>query len=479
MRNFIPTSLKTALLLAAAAILSFSCSKDDDQDYTFVFASPALYFNFGGTQTITYTYSSNIRNISISSKPEGWRAEVNTSTRTVTVTAPASLDSYPSEEDADKTVKPVSYGTVMLRGDVGDKSASASLYVSLGDVADLSGQNANSFVISKPATGYQISASRPDGSAVTGIESVEVVWTSDRYLIRYVDYKNGKITFSTNDDNEAVLKEGNALLGAYDADGNILWCWHLWVTAADPETNAAQINGHTFMGCNLGAFGNSTGNNDEILASYGLYYQWGRPTPFPRPRFYNCADSSSQYIYDPKVSMVSMAVEECDNSNIQIGAAIASPLVFITGVEKPWQGANGPTWRDDVKSVYDPCPAGWRVPQSNVFAGLTIDPAELTGGMSALRKAYGWTLTDGAQSAFFFAGGRRSYVDGAVINMNTQETPQPWEGFYWTSSVDASQKSAAGLFFDLNTVSADGSRIMTARSLQLSNGLQVRCVREQ
>ena len=475
MRNFIPTSIKTALLLAAAVILSYSCSKDDDE-YTFVFASPALYFNFGGAQTINYTISSNVRNISVSSTPEGWRAELNTVTRTVTITAPASLDPYQSAEDEDKTITPVSSGTLTLHGDMGKKSVSALLFVSLGDVVDMSGSHANSFVISKPATGYQISAARPDGSAVNGIESAKVVWATDRNLIKYTDYKNGRITFTTKDGSE--LQEGNALIGGFDADDNLLWCWHIWATAAEPEANAVQINGYTFMGCNLGAFGNSTADHEEILASYGLYYQWGRPTPFPRPRYYNCAGSSSQYIYDPDVAMVSMTVAECDDDNIRIAAAIASPLVFVTGIEEPWQGANGLTWRDEEKSVYDPCPAGWRVPQSYVFAGVTIDPAELTGDMETLREQYGWRLTDGAQSAFFFAGGRRSYVDGAVINMNTQDTPQPWEGFYWTSSADASRKTATGLFFDLDTESAAGSRIVTGRSLQLSNGLQVRCVRE-
>ena len=478
MRNFISTSFKTALLLAATALLTFSCSKGDDEDYTMTLSSPALYFNLGAAQTATYIISSNVRNVAISSKPEGWSAQVNTLTRTLTVTAPPTLEPYESEDNEEDTVNPAESGYVVLSGKVGDKSVTASLYVSLGDVADLSGRYANCFVISEASTAYQFSASRPDGSAVTGIESAKVVWASDRLLIRFTDYKNGKITFSTNEDN-GKLKEGNAVIAARDADGNILWCWHLWVTAAEPEDNAVQMNGHTFMGCNLGAFGNSTATNDEILASYGLYYQWGRPTPFPRPRYYNCANNASQYIYDPDVSMVSMVVGECDQENIRIDAAIASPLLFITGVEEPWQGAGSTTWSDDAKSVYDPCPAGWRVPQSNVFAGLTIDPAELTGDQAALRNTYGWTLTDGAQSAFFFAGGRRSYIDGSVINMNTQETPLPWEGFYWSSSLDASRKTAAGLFFDLDTVSAEGSRIVTDRSLQLSNGLQIRCVREQ
>ena len=478
MRNSISTSLRTILLLTAAVIISFSCSKDDEE-YTFTFTSPAQYFTFGAKQTVTYIVSSNVRNISISSQPAGWSAEVNTSTRTVTVTAPVSLDQY--QDDDDKTVTPVNSGTLVLRGDVGDKSVTASYYVSLGNVEDLTAIHVNCFIITKPETGYRFSAVRPDGSAVTGIESAAVAWASERYLIRYVDCKDGKITFTTNDNDDGELMEGNALIAARNAEGEILWCWHLWVTAAQPEENAVQMNGYTFMGCNLGAFGNSTDDNDLTLASYGLYYQWGRPSPFPRPRNYNCAGSATQYMYDSELVQVTMAVEEFDAAQYgSIEAALASPLTFVTGLEQPWQSANGGlTWRDDVKTVYDPCPAGWRVPQSSAFAGVTIDAAELTGDMDTLGRQYGWTLTDGAQSAFFFAGGRRSYYNGAVINMNTQETPKPWEGFYWSSTIDASRTTAAGLFFDLDTESAGGSRIVPARSLHLSTGLQIRCVKEQ
>lgn len=476
MKKIIVSTLKAAVILLTTAFISYSCSKDGDEDYTFAFSSPALYFNYGETQTLPFTKSGNVKGVSVSSTPAGWTAELDAAAGTVKITAPDSLDD--TTDDSGKTVTPVEYGTLVLRGTVGEKTVSASLYISMSDVVDLSGVHANSFILTRTSTGYRISATRPDGSAVEGIASVNTVWTSERYLIRYVEYKNGKITFTTYSDGNDFT-EGNALIAAYDDDDNVLWCWHLWVTKNNPADNAVQLNGHTFMGCNLGALGNSAGSDSKILASYGLYYQWGRPTPFPRPRYYDCADGTSESLYSATVSSVSMSVEELDDANGTMQAAVSSPLIFVTGLKSPWSGAGDQPWNDSAKTNYDPCPAGWRVPASNAFDGLAIAAEELADELAALKMSYGWTLTDGTQSAFFFAGGRRSYMDGNVINMNTQETPLPWEGFYWTSSLDTSRQTAAGMYFDLDTVDAAQSSLQTARSLQLSNGLQVRCVKEQ
>ena len=474
MKNFISTFVKVAVMVVTTAFISYSCRNGGDEEYTFDFTSPAMFFNFGETQTATFRTSGNVGSLTVSSTPDGWQAELNTTANTLKITAPDSLDETVDEDGG--SVTPAENGTIVIRGYVGEKSVSASVFVSLGDVVDMAGRHANSYILSAPLTAYRISAVRPDGSAVEGIASVDIAWQSERYLIRYPEYKNGKITFTTYDDDGKLL-EGNALLAAYDANGNILWSWHLWVTGCNPEENAVELNGYTFMGCNLGAFGNSTASDDEILASYGLYYQWGRPSPFPRPLYYNCAGSSSESLLDADMLSAAMTVEEADGTNNTMSAAIANPLVFITGLTAPWSGAGEP-WSESKKTNYDPCPAGWRVPAAGAFEGLAIVSEELAAELESLRKAYGWTLTDGDKSAFFFAGGRRTYTDGSVINMNTAETPQPWEGFYWTSTPTASQSKAAGLYFDLDTDDVRASSLAAGRELQLSNGLQIRCVRE-
>ncbi len=136
-------------------------------------------------------------------------------------------------------------------------------------------------------------------------------------------------------------KEGNALIAAYaDADckGDIIWSWHIWVRDpqySDPtnlanamayytydwdqrriysyqyyvdtlRTTPTRVPGYQIMSCNIGALQdepnwdnctflgdtiNSTADNnahlqkfndeDGIVRTFGMMYQWGRKDPFP------------------------------------------------------------------------------------------------------------------------------------------------------------------------------------------------------
>ena len=77
----------------------------------------------------------------------------------------------------------------------------------------------------------------------------------------------------------AGSQEGNAVVAVYDAEGQLLWSWHIWVTSALPEDNA-QVYAHgagTVMDRNLGATSAVPGD----VRALGLMYQWGRKDPFP------------------------------------------------------------------------------------------------------------------------------------------------------------------------------------------------------
>ncbi|MDE6857197.1 MAG: fibrobacter succinogenes major paralogous domain-containing protein, partial [Alistipes sp.] len=355
----------------------------------------------------------------------------------------------------------------------GGDAVVATLYVAMAEVVDYTSAPANCYIVSEADKGYRIDVSRIPGSD-RRIEpaTVDYMWMTSSKMLQYLTlHDDGTVSFFAPAEDGKVYP-GSALIGAYDKAGDLLWCWHLWVTDFDPEAEPVALNGKLFMACNLGAFGNSTAAETDILDSYGLYYQWGRPTPFMRPRYYNCASGYSTYVYNSKGSQIYMTLEEAQPVQ-SMAYAMENPLVFLTDLSS-W---DVDTWVDDSKSSYDPCPAGWRVPQSDAFDGLGISPEELDGDLATLSKAYGWTLTDGAQSAFFFAGGRRTYLDGMVVNMNTAERPEPWAGFYWTSGRAADGKHGC-LFFELDTDAPEQSRLLPSRELQRSNGLQIRCVKE-
>lgn len=75
--------------------------------------------------------------------------------------------------------------------------------------------------------------------------------------------------------------QGNAVISVHDAEGEILWSWHIWVS--DEPVKTSRGNGLEWMDRNLGAL-----NNDpEDIANRGMLYQWGRKDPFlPSPAAY-------------------------------------------------------------------------------------------------------------------------------------------------------------------------------------------------
>ncbi len=105
-------------------------------------------------------------------------------------------------------------------------------------------------------------------------------------------------------------KTGNALVGAYNSDDEIIWSWHIWSRERenDPTTvntklyytyewdseqiygyysERPRVAGYTIMNCNIGAMqdepasSSSYLNFNRPLPTFGTLYQWGRKDPFP------------------------------------------------------------------------------------------------------------------------------------------------------------------------------------------------------
>ena len=179
---------------------------------------------------------------------------------------------------------------------------------------------------------------------INGGESAVIVWNSGnkyQYLIDDVQYDvaTGRIFFRSN------KLEGNALIALRDENETILWSWHLWLSAADPNDNIITFsNGTKLMDRYLGAT-----SEDEI----GLYYQWGRKDPFISAR--------NGYI---RPSGNPVTVEYC----------ISHPYTFVGGgyesTNWDWNTEHTAIWSYE-KSIYDPCPPGWKVMDGNCLSSLS------------------------------------------------------------------------------------------------------------
>lgn len=468
------SALRLLAALTVTVAVFYSCSKDDASG-SLSFPTQTLYFDADSqTQTIAFV-ADNVGSVTVSSSPAGWTVEADLSTLRMTITTPA-VD----EPDAERS------GTIKLVGNVhGGTSVSADLFVAIAGSRDLQTEQSNCYLINRPDTYYTFNAMvRGEGRESLATARVEVIWQTAKNLVRYLELdEQGRATFFVGSDDAGKLMQGNALVGAYDAQEQLIWSWHLWITDYDPSSQSqTYANGMTFMTRNLGARDNATATEQEILDSYGLYYQWGRREPFIGPASYNCASGKDADMYNGNNSRTYLSYVESSAETGTEAYALANPMSFILGVEE-----SGFDWlyaahSDDLwggsKTLSDPCPKGWRVPDKGAFAGLRIAD-DLAAGVAAYQRAYGWNLTDGSMTAFYFGAGRRSAVLGTIQNVNTNEVPKPWIGCYWTTGAGTVAFTSSGMYFNLDTEDALRSAIRPETDFQRANGLQVRCVKDE
>lgn len=468
-------------LVAALALLLSSCKKDESG--TFVLDKQALFLSKGATATLGFT-ASNVRSYTVSSTPEGWDDPlIDAASHTITVTAPSSV-----EDDA------VATGSITFSATVnGGGTITATLFVGVVGTVDLTSKPANSYLINTMETRYLLDAAvRGDGSPLP-TASVALIWQSQTSLIQYLDFADGKVSFYVDSDSDTgSIKQGNALLGAYDADGTLIWSWHLWAADYDPEAAGSTVsfNNYAMMTRNLGALAQSNDSTDEILASFGLYYQWGRKEPFIGPSSYLASSGSSAAMYDVSNSRVYLTDEASSAATGTAEYAAQHPLCYITGVAASendwlWDARSNTLWSASEKTVNDPCPYGWRVAPAAAYAGLAIVGTP----QAADSEAFAWTLRkDGAESLFFGAG-RRRYDNSKIQNLyislegldlaalkTRADEAQPWEGLYWTADTQGDDASAFHFWFEKKTTTG---RVADAVPYARANGLSVRCVRAE
>ena len=304
-----------------------------------------------------------------------------------------------------------------------------------GGVVDLSENGtANSYIISA-AGSYKFSTVKGNSSESVGaVSSAEVLWETFGTdvtpnvgdLVKNISYKNGEVTFQTAD----TFKEGNAVIAAKDAEGNILWSWHIWLTD-QPQGQEYYNNAGTMMDRNLGATSATPGD----VGALGLLYQWGRKDPF-----LGSSSISSNTIANSTITWPSAV--SSDSSNGTIDYATANPTTFITYNSKNFDwyytgssSTDNTRWTTSSsdKSIYDPCPAGWRVPDggSNGIWSKALGSSSYFKDASlydSTNKGMNFSGQFGSASTIWYpASGYRYYSDGGLYDVGNG-------GYYWSAS---------------------------------------------
>ena len=461
-----------------------ACKKKDDDCSISAPVNGAYVQNWGESTTLKFT-TSNVKTVTVSAT-NGWTGTADLSTRTLTITAPES-------EDAEKAAKTSTITLSAASPGGGTASTTVNAYI-VPEPVNLSAEgHSNCYIATSPDTRYKFdTAFKGESDERIAAASVDIIWQSASSLVKHLtlgDDGFAEFYIGYNTDSETELREGNALIGAYNSAGEIIWSWHLWLTNSDPRTEdgvAEYSNGVTFMGRNLGAYGNSDGSTDtdEILKSYGLYYQWGRKDPFPRPRYYNCAGNYDESWHSITGSYLYLTIENTDASKGTVAYTTAHPTVLLTAPDSnngDWfYGGSNSLWGGSEKSMYDPCPKGWSVPESDAFTVLDIAEAEDNMDLELAKKTFGWALSDNTGEKHFYTGaGYRSYFDGVLSNVNYKDespyTPVPWVGYYWTKGTEGT--NGVAMFFDLNTSRAVINGFVPQSPQYRANAMQIRCVK--
>ena len=325
---------------------------------------------------------------------------------------------------------------------------------------------ANCYIVSQSGSYCLLVAKGNQPSNLLGLtEYASVLWESFGTsttpsvgdLIKSVSYKDGYITFQTAD----TFKEGNAVIAAKDADGNILWSWHIWLTD-QPEGQEYYNNAGTMMDRNLGATSATPGD----VGALGLLYQWGRKDPFLG--FSSITVAKSTITWPPAVST--------NSRNGTIAFATAKPTTFITNnnSNSDWyytgsSSTDNARWTtsESAKSIYDPCPAGWRVPDggsNGVWSKALGSGSSFVYTYNSSHEGMNFSGKFGSASTIWYpASGYRSGSANGLGGVGGY-------GYYWSASPNGSL--AFYLYFDI-----DGDVYPSSYSNR-ANGHSVRCLQE-
>ena len=352
-----------------------------------------------------------------------------------------------------------------LEGELQDNNIDTDDKLLATDAIDMnsSGETANCYIVSSAGT-YKFNPVKGNSNTSVGsVSSVEVLWesfgTSQKPsvgdLIRSVNYDVGFIVFST----PSSFKEGNAVIAAKDASGTILWSWHIWLTD-QPKEQVYYNNAGTMMDRNLGATSATPGD----VGALGLLYQWGRKDPF-------LGSSSISDEVEAKSTVTWPSSVTASTSKGNVDYATANPMTFITkSSSSDWDwhysSRNNDLWTSS-KTIYDPCPAGWRVPDGggNGVWEKACDSSFFDYQYDGTDEGMNFSGKFGSASVIWYpASGSRTNDVGSLSNVDDS-------GYYW--SVTPVSHGAFNLYL--------GSGGFVRASDQFSSrarGLAVRCLQE-
>ncbi len=307
------------------------------------------------------------------------------------------------------------------------------------------------------------------------------------------------------------IDQANAVVAVRDADGNIMWSWHIWITdyrlgAGDIAVTNAEGLQYDFMPLNLGwcytsddsyparsvsvRFTQNGSKGLERIVEFrqsayvgnvsggSTYYQWGRKDPLPPADGFDNGDTGKTYYDSDGTAQTEIPfVGTWGDKTGTIKGCILNPLTFCTSAkmnqsfDNLWSADNyfEPDATTIRKTVYDPSPVGYSVPPMAAFNNLKL--TDVAGGWSK-----GWYFyCDAAKENTIYlpAVGYRTETNKNIDYGKL--TAVGYHAYYATGTpykkISTTQRYAGSFYIFTSRAEVTNRHRMT--------GMSVRCIRER
>ena len=314
---------------------------------------------------------------------------------------------------------------------------------------------------------------KTNSGANAGVDGAEVVWADAANLVHSPSITHvGSEGFLDFEVKQSDIQSGNAVVAVTKGSGaskTVLWSWHLWFAPKDaldkiPVTNyqgkvynftketlgwkPTQWSGSTYdkprtvkvkveqtvanNGTKQAAVINITQNPGNVRKGATTRYQFGRKDAFPGV---DALAANSHFTKDAGDNMSIMNGIQHPDNFYTWGSGSSWPNNY--SYYNLWSADNTTTGYNDnpvVKTVYDPCPVGFKMPASNAFTGFTTDGGnngtmnvDGTGNSLTYDNNSGhnfWTSSSKTATIYFPVSGYHGY-NGRQYNND--------RGYYWSA----------------------------------------------
>ena len=317
-----------------------------------------------------------------------------------------------------------------------------------------------------------------NSASVTDFDAANLIWQDKQELVTKVAKSDDEIVVWLAD---GVC--GNALVGAYK-NNTLAWTYHVWVINDNPAVVYEYTNGDgvkfSFIDRNLGAIDASAEGDAN-----GLYYYWGNRHPYAggTTTVYDIAGNALEYTTEETATICS------ENSLDDIYEySLTRPMTFFASNTNKtgnyewlfahkdaakweakadlWGGVSG------NKSIYDPCPEGYKVPPyaaADAFKAANTTQEKQYDGEAVNKNFIGWKFSNDNGSTFLPAAGdfNNSVKFEAFYNgENTFPT-----AYFWTADMQIASYFRATCFKGTPNSAAPAGQPM-------GYALPIRCIKE-